>query len=283
MRATKDIIDALCDQARMHLTPCGDGEMVWRAWGDPGAPTLVLLHGGFGAWNHWVRNIQTLAENHHVIAPDLPGCGDSDDPPGTPDADSLAAIMSGGLDQIVPYNRSLNLIGFSFGGLLAGPIAHSQAHRMRSATIVGTPILGLTTTGPANALLPVPPDLAPEDAAPIYRGNLEKLMVHDPNAVDALAMTLHMANMAKSRLRSRGIARRTVAAECLRNLPCCLGFIYGDSDVTLDPDLDAVRAAAADIQPNAPFHVFPGTGHWAQYEAADTFNALMPQLLAGYG
>ncbi len=155
-----------------------------------------------------------------------------------------------------------------------------QRQRVRSLTIVGTPILGLTTTGPANALMPVPPELTPEEAAPIYRGNLEKLMVHNPDAVDELAMTLHMANMAKNRLRSRGIARRTIAADSLRGLACRLNFVFGDKDPTLDPDLDGIRAAAAELQPGAPFHVFADTGHWVQYEAADRFNALLPELLS---
>jgi len=280
MTTAQNILETLRDQARKTATPCGTGELTWRAWGDAAAPPLVLLHGGFGAWNHWVRNISLLAETHHVIAPDLPGCGDSADPPGRPDAESLAAILSAGLDIVIPDDASFDLVGFSFGGLLGGPIAHLQPHRVRCLTIVGTPILGLTTTGPANALVPVPPELSPEEAAPIYRGNLEKLMVHNPDAVDDLAMKLHMENMAKNRLRSRGIARRTIAAERLRGLTCRLNFVFGDKDPTLDPDLDGIRAAAAELQSDAPFHVFPDTGHWVQYEAADRFNALLPTLLS---
>ncbi len=46
--------------------------------GDPGAPPLVLLHGGeFGASAElgWERNIAALAERFHVIAPDQLGYG----------------------------------------------------------------------------------------------------------------------------------------------------------------------------------------------------------------
>ncbi|MDA0786060.1 MAG: alpha/beta fold hydrolase [Proteobacteria bacterium] len=275
----QDTLDILLARSQEARTPCGEGQLVWRIWGNHARPAVVLLHGGFGAWNHWVRNIPALEADYRVIVPDLPGCGDSDQPPARPDAESLASILSAGLDLVVREDTPFDLMGFSFGGLLAGPIAQIQSRRVRSLTIVGTPILGLTTTGPANALQPVPPDMAPEEAAPIYRRNLEKLMVHNPDAVDDLAMTLHMENMAKTRLRSRGIARRTIAADSLRGLACRMGFIYGAGDVTLDPDLDAVRAAAADIQPEAPFHVVPNTGHWVQYEAADRFNPLMARLL----
>lgn len=276
----QDTLDILLARSRELCTPCGDGHLLWRIWGAPEQPAVILLHGGFGAWNHWVRNIPALETDFRVIVPDLPGCGDSDDPPARPDAESLAKILSAGLDLVLPEDTRFDLVGFSFGGLLAGPVARFQSRRVRSLTIVGTPILGLTTTGPANALVPVPPGLSPEEAAPVYRGNLEKLMVHNPGSVDELAMTLHMQNMAKTRLRSRGIARRTIAADDLRGLSCRLGFIYGDGDVTLDPDLDGVRTAASDIQPDAPFHVFPDTGHWVQYEAADAFNALLPELLS---
>ncbi len=116
MTSSQNILDALLDEAREHESPCGEGRMVWRSWGDDTLPIVVLLHGGFGAWNHWVRNIAALAETHHVIAPDLPGCGDSADPAGHPDAISLAAILSAGLDLIVPGDASFDLVGFSFGG-----------------------------------------------------------------------------------------------------------------------------------------------------------------------
>lgn len=278
----QSILDALLDRCREIRTPCGDGHMMWRVWGDdaPGRPTLVLLHGGFGAWNHWVRTIASLEPHYRVIAPDLPGCGDSADPPQPYDAASLAALLSDGLDAVVPADAPFDLVSFSFGGVLSGLIAHAQARRIRSLTVVGTPLLGLTTTGPANQLVRVPPDLSPQEAAPLYRGNLEKLMVHDPAAVDDLAMALHTANMAKTRLRSRSIARTFVLAETLHNLPCHLACIFGESDVTPHPDLATIRTYMAQTHPGSAFHVIPNAGHWVQYEAADAFNSILLEVLA---
>jgi 2-hydroxy-6-oxonona-2,4-dienedioate hydrolase len=278
----QDTLDILHARSRETRTPCGDGDLLWRIWGSPERPAVVLLHGGFGAWNHWVRNIPALEADFQVIVPDLPGCGDSDDPPAPYDAASLAAILSDGLDHLFADNNTpFDLVAFSFGGTLSGMIAHAQAERIRSLTIVGTPILGLTTTGKANDLVAVPRDMAPDEAAPLYRGNLEKLMVHDPAAVDDLAMTLHVSNMHKTRLRSRKIARVFVTADSLVDLPCPLNFVFGDGDPTLHPDMDGIRTQVAALQPDAPFHVFPDTGHWVQYEAADRFNTLLPQLLSG--
>ena len=66
-------------RARRHETPCGNGRMVWRQWGE-GLP-VVIMHGGAGAWQHWIRNLEPLLQTgRSVWAPDLPGLGDSDLP-----------------------------------------------------------------------------------------------------------------------------------------------------------------------------------------------------------
>jgi 2-hydroxy-6-oxonona-2,4-dienedioate hydrolase len=278
---TQAILDALLDRCEVITTPCGDGHMTWRAWnaGRYDLPIVVLLHGGFGGWNHWVRNIPTLEKTHRVIAADLPGCGDSAEAPRPYTGASLAEILSTGLDIAIPGEEAFDLVSFSFGGIVSGLLAHAQARRIRSLTLVGSPVLGLTGTGPANDLVEVPRDLPPEESAPLYRRNLQNLMVHAPEAVDELAMTLHMANMAKARLRSRGIARTSVLADSLVDLPCRLNCIFGAGDVTLHPDLEGVRAYVEEIHPGVDFRVIPNAGHWVQYEAADAFNEVLPEVL----
>ncbi|MBY0403477.1 MAG: alpha/beta fold hydrolase, partial [Cyanobacteria bacterium] len=52
----------------------------YREAGPLNKPTIVLLH-GFPTSSHMFRNlIPTLAKNYHVIAPDLPGFGNTDAP-----------------------------------------------------------------------------------------------------------------------------------------------------------------------------------------------------------
>jgi pimeloyl-ACP methyl ester carboxylesterase len=56
-------------------------EIFYREAGPRNAPTVLLLH-GFPSSSHMFRNlIPKLADNYHVIAPDLPGFGFSDSPP----------------------------------------------------------------------------------------------------------------------------------------------------------------------------------------------------------
>ena len=46
--------------------------------GEPHHRSLLLLHGGFGdAWLHWSEVIAELEDDYHLVAPDLPGYGQS--------------------------------------------------------------------------------------------------------------------------------------------------------------------------------------------------------------
>src|SRR5262245_66673201 len=98
---------ALAAAARRLETPCGDGAMVWHVWG-AGRP-LVLQHGGYGSWTHWLRNIPAFAGDRMVIAPDLPGLGDSAAAPEPYTAESLAAIVAQGLEAILPAGATADL------------------------------------------------------------------------------------------------------------------------------------------------------------------------------
>src|SRR5262249_13313242 len=105
---------------RRH-TRAGAGSMAWRGWGE-GRPPL-LLHGASGSWPHWIRNPLPLAEHFRVLAPDMPGFGDSDALPEPHTADRLADGVIAGLEEILPAPAELDLAGFSFGAIIGGLVA----------------------------------------------------------------------------------------------------------------------------------------------------------------
>lgn len=73
-----------------------DVNLFYREAGAPDAPAILLLH-GFGASSYMFRDlIPQLAATYHVIAPDLPGFGQTTVAPGAPFAytfDRLAAVI----------------------------------------------------------------------------------------------------------------------------------------------------------------------------------------------
>src|SRR5215472_18223208 len=126
---TVSFVEGVAAEAHRIETPCGDGSMVWRVWGS--GPPLVLLHGGYGSWMHWIRNVLVLARRFTVIAPDLPGLGESATPPEPHTAEGLAGIIVDGLDIVFGRQTDLHIAGFSFGGVLGGHVAAQLGDRVR--------------------------------------------------------------------------------------------------------------------------------------------------------
>ena len=62
-------------QVHYHTLAIDGVDLFYREAGSPEAPTLLLLH-GFGASSYMFRDLMPqLARHYHVIAPDLPGFG----------------------------------------------------------------------------------------------------------------------------------------------------------------------------------------------------------------
>jgi pimeloyl-ACP methyl ester carboxylesterase len=264
--------------ARRFETRTAAGSMVWHGWGK-GRP-LVFLHGGSGSWTHWIRNIPYFMHDRHVLAGDLPGLGDSAEPQAPHSAQSLAGIVASGLEQLLPPATAVDLVGFSFGGIISGHMAAMSGAPVRKLVIVGSPPFGLGSTGPANQVVAVDPGLDFEQARALHRRNLERLMFADARRVDALALRVHHDNLRRARLRSRKIARTPTLAQALRRGCCELHGIWGREDVTIHPDLESIRELFT-ARCDAGFDLLPGVGHWAPYEAAGEFNRLLERRLDG--
>lgn len=263
--------------ARRVETPCGEGSLVWRFWGD--GPPLVLLHGGYGSWSHWIRNVLPLARHYQVIAADLPGLGESATPPDPDDPDAMADIIVEGLYRLLPPGTPVDLVGFSFGGVLGGPVAQKLGPALRRFVIVGSNGLGL----PRAAMAPIgswrrEPDRAARRA--IHRQTLEVLMLADGTPIDAMALHLQERNAEAGRVRSPDISRTDILRRSLPPLRGRLAAIWGGEDNIARGALEARRAALQAADPGLPFHVIPGAGHWVSYDRAEAFNALLLRLLA---
>jgi 2-hydroxy-6-oxonona-2,4-dienedioate hydrolase len=270
-------VAALATIARRYETPCGAGSMVWRAWG-AGVP-VVLLHGGYGSWAHWLRNIGPLAEHYRPIAPDLPGLGDSAMPPAPDNLDDIVRIVGDGMATVLAPDERFHLVAFSFGGQLAGALALRFGDRIRSLTLVGAGGLGLPR-GKRTELRRVERGMNPAEIEALQRDNVGKLMIHDPAAIDDVAVWLQIRNVAAGRFKSIPFAPGDRLARALPNIFAPLAGIWGEFDITALPFTDQRRDLLRAIQPASPFHIVAGAGHWVQYEAAPEFNRFLLDFLA---
>jgi len=271
---TVAFVEGVAAEAQRIETLCGDGSMVWRVWGS--GPLLVLLHGGYGSWMHWIRNVLVLARRFTVIAPDLPGLGESATPPEPHSAEGLARIIVDGLTTILPGGERFHLTGFSFGGVLGGHVAALLGEQVRDFTIVGSNGLGLPRQ--PTELERQKPDGTVEELLAIARHNVSVLMIADKDKIDDLAVYIQYMNAPRGRIKSRRFSRSDTLIRVLPRVTAQLSGIWGGRDAGAYPYLDERRRVLDAIQPGLRFEITPGAGHWVAYEAADRFNPLLAEI-----
>ena len=272
--------DRLLSLARRELTPCGEGQMVWHVWGaQDDAHPVVLLHGGSGSWTHWLRNIEPLIEQgRRVLVPDLPGFGDSAHDPNGHDADPLAPALEQGLQQLVA-DRACDVVGFSFGAMVAGFLAVSHPARLARLVLVGAPALGIVSrrTVDLRAWRHLPTEKMQDD---VHRHNLRVLMLHDEESLDDEVLALHRANALRDRMLRRRLSHTDVLAQSLRQFQGRVWAIYGAHDALYQ---DHIQDLLPTLQSHASgftdLFLIENAGHWVQYEAAHEFNEALAQAL----
>ena len=269
-------IERIDATSRQHHTPCGEGTMVWREWGT--GPTLVLLHGGFGSWMHWIRNIEPLSAHFRVLAADLPGLGESAALPEPIEPRDLGETVGAGLESLLAAGEQFDLVGFSFGGLVSGQVALVLGPRLRSLTLVGASGLGISGTNPVQ-LVRRTPDMTAAEREAAQRSNAVALMLRDPSNLDELAFEIQTRNDAAARVKSRRFSRGDSLRSALAEIDVPINGIWGEFDATASPSVEARRDLLIEIHPDTHFRLLPGIGHWAAYEGCDAFNCALKELL----
>jgi 2-hydroxy-6-oxonona-2,4-dienedioate hydrolase len=271
-----DAVAKIESLSTQRLTPCGTGSMVWHIWGQ-GRP-LVLLHGASGSWTHWIHNILPLAAHFRVFAPDMPGFGDSAAPPDAHSAHKYADIVAAGIDELIPPPAALDIVGFSFGGLIGSLAAARLGARIRNLVVLGAGGMGLPHT-PPRTLVPLRSSMTPEVMRRAYRENLGLMMIEDSQKIDDLAVHVQMENVRRSRFKVGETPKTDITLRALAKVDARISGIWGGSDAFSAPYVDARRAALAAIQPGLDFRVIDGAGHWVIYEAAAQVNAALLEIL----
>ena len=268
----------IAGRARVHHTPGGAGMMVWHEWGD-GVP-LVLLHGGHGSWNHWCRNVEPLAAaGFRVLAADLPGLGDSDDPGPPYTADGIGAVVAHGISRLIG-TADFHLAGFSFGSVIGAVVAERLDGRVLSFNMVGAAGFGPRPRGPER-MVRIHAEMDRERQRSAARNNMEWLMIADPAQVNDLAAHIQIVNSTRARTVSRPISATTRLLDALPGLMTPVNAVWGSLDRTLSGRLDERLELLREARPDAAIEILDGIGHWTQFEADETYTRLLASMAGG--
>jgi pimeloyl-ACP methyl ester carboxylesterase len=122
--------------------------------GKPDGNVVVLLAGFPESWFSWRKLLPLLAPAYRIIAPDLPGQGDSDRPLGGYDTQTLAIRVHGLLQQLRIDQYSL--VAHDVGAWVAYPYAALFSDEVRRLVLMDAGIPGITLP----EALPTAPDRA---------------------------------------------------------------------------------------------------------------------------
>ena len=260
-------------------------------WGDPGAPTVVLVHGFLDlAWG-WRLVAERLAERFHVVAPDLRGHGDSD------------WVGRGGyyhffdyvadLDEVVSrVGPPVRLVGHSMGGSVVTYLAGARPERVaRLALLEGQGPPEQTDALPQRAARWIDAWRTARDA-PKVMSSLDaaaaRLRRHDPLLTPALAdeLAAHGTRaVAGGRVWKHDPLHTTigpypyrvdVAASFCARVTCPVLVVDAAESRLHLPDVELARRRAffADVR----HEVLPGAGHMMQRHQPDA----LARLLLGF-
>lgn len=245
--------------------------------GDPENGTLLLLHGYLGdAWLHWEEALNGLQDEYHIIAPDLPGYGQSD---------KLRRIT---VDRLVKWCIDLldalkvdgaAVIGTSFGGgLVARLLAAHHPSRIVAAVLVNGGVIP-AVPGCARGLAMTPVvgwilynRLAASQTA---RGGLGGLFEDESFLTDAF--------VARVRAQRGAVARYMRAFTLMpspekRNPPLPVLLLWGEEDA-ISPRI--IAEGMRDHLPGSRLELIAGTRHMPHVEAPDVFVWQVKQFLTG--
>lgn len=270
---------------RIHLLEAGTGEPV------------VFLHGGAGVGAEHIPVMARLAARFHVIVPDRPGHGLSDEfDYRLPDlrqanVDFVAALLDGlGL-------RRAALVGNSYGGFMA--LNFALAHPERVSNLIHLSFSpGLMDRKLALMMrLMVTPVLGSVLGATLGRPSIKntrtffgKLIVaHIDRMPDELVEleTMHsrrhgrsIGRLFRAALTIGGFRQKYVMRAELPKLRGPVTFLWGERDPWMTVE---DGRAAAKLVPGARFEVIPDAGHMPSTDQPDATAALIERALQAPG
>ena len=269
-------------------------------WGNEGAPTVILVHGGKDHARNWDPVARVLRRDYHVVAPDLRGHGDSAWAIG-----GTYAIWDFVLDlaQLVEAlgGRPVTLVGHSLGGAVTLHYAGTFPERVER-------LVAIEGMGPPPAmekqLAATPAHERIERWVESMRGlaartprryatieeAAKRMQQANPHLTGELARHLTVHGVARNEDGTfswkfdnyvRAFAPARFRAEDTRALwarvDCPVLLMRGTESWAQDPEKDGRMAAFSDVR----LANIEGAGHWVHHDQLADFLAAVEPFLAG--
>ncbi len=267
-------------------------------WGNPGAPPLILLHGGRDHCRSWDWVAQAFRNDFHVICPDLRGHGDS---AWCPDGYYAMSNYIYDLAQLVHQQglAPVSIIAHSLGGNVA--VRYSGIFPDKVARLVAIEGLGpgprqgaQSDRTPIDERMRVWIDMMRQNAArrprryPTLEAACARMREENKHLTDdqVAHLTEHGVNQNEDgtyswkfdpyvRLWPPYDMTREAIAELWSNVTCPTLLVYGKESWARDPAADGRLAYFR----NARVLGVEAAGHWVHHDQRDLFVAAARSFL----
>lgn len=240
--------------------------------------TLLLVHGWPLDASMWGEQKAALGAEVDVLAPSLPGFGDT---PGAGDVltmDDGADFLASQLD-LAGVERAV-VCGLSIGGYVTFALWRRHRDRIAGLVLADTraeadddagkerrrAVADLARGEGSDAIADNPPALLSESADPALWDRVKETIRRQPGEAIAAA--------------ALGMGERPDSRPDLQTIDVPTTVIVGSADTLTPPPMSE---AMADAIPGADLVVLDGAGHLSNLESPDEFNSAVRDLLARVG
>ncbi len=254
-------------------------------------PALLFVHGLSGCWANWLEQLPVFAEDHRVVAVDLPGFGHSPMPAEEISMSGYARLLDRLCEQL--GIDAAAVVGNSMGGLIAAELAIAFPQRVERLVLVSA--AGVSTYGDPRTARAVPAlrrlerimlasggwFAAKSDAVARYprlrRAALSIVAAH-PDRLPAALAAEQLRGAGKP-----GFVQALAAIidynlrERFPEIACPTLIVWGAEDRLIGlRDADVFE----ELIPDSRKVVFADTGHMSMLERPAAFNALLRDYIA---
>lgn len=265
----------------MPVITLGGAETYYEERGK-GTP-VILLHGWNSTRKQWLLNLRSLSRELRVVAPDLPGHGDSAE-------GGFPLTLDGMADFLDAFRKNLrlkrfDLVGHSMGGCIALRFAATRPDAVRRLVLVSTPTrsasMGLRVYLPGlQRLVSFGYRFRNESVLKwmFYRG-LHKPEYQDLDFVRA-NVKASMKTTPRALAASAGMMKGLNLTGDLKAIGQPTLIVFGDKDRSVNPR-EALRQREA--LPCPYLAVITGSGHCPHCERPELFNTVVAEFLGETG
>ena len=242
-------------------------------------PAIVLVHGFPLDHTMWDAQIEALARQARVIAPDLRGFGQSGVTEGKVTMEQFADDLAALLDAL-EVETPVVFCGLSMGGYVGWQFWRRHTDRVGGLILCDTRAAADTPEA-AKARLTTAQRVLDEGPGALLEPMIPKLFAEstrrdNPGLVESVRRRVLAAPRQGVAAALRGMAERPDVTAMLAQIGCPALVIVGEADVISPPE--EMRSLAEAI-PQARLVQIAGGGHLAPMENPDEANAAMLEFL----